>query len=81
VFIVDYAGYDAYRAEHFAEYEGRRLTDAEVNESHRIVARTLIPVTDYKEDFAKPSVLINRELGFDEVELVGELPKRRSVRV
>ena len=46
------------------------FTDEEVNEFQRIRARTLIPVTEYKGDYKNPFVLINREIGFDEIEWI-----------
>jgi len=48
----------------------RKNIDDKYQEYFRSIGRTIIPITDYKGDFKKPVVLVNRELGLDEVEIV-----------
>lgn len=47
-----------------------RLNDEQANEIHRVLAKTLVPVTEYKGNYQKPVVLISRALSFDEVKIV-----------
>jgi hypothetical protein len=71
IYIVDYALYDKRRAEITVTLgERNSFTNAEVGDMHRAAARTLIPIAEYKGGFEKPVVLIDRELSFDEVEIV-----------
>jgi hypothetical protein len=35
-----------------------------------VLAKTLVPITEYKGDYKKPVVLISRSLEFDELEIV-----------
>lgn len=48
----------------------RDFTREEVADFHNARGRTLIPITEYDGSYQQPIVLINRELGFDEVELI-----------
>lgn len=72
IYIADHAPYEKRRKElGEAMEEGRdRFTDAEVADFTRAWARTLIPIIDYTGGFEQPVILINRELSFDEVEVV-----------
>lgn len=72
VYIADHAEYEARRKELGDVMEEGRdtFTDEEVNDFTRARARTIIPISDYKGDYKKPVVLINRELSFDEVEII-----------
>ena len=46
------------------------LSNAQYTEMKRVLARTLTPINEYKEDFGKPTVIIGRDLEFDEVSIV-----------
>lgn len=71
VYIADNAPYEARRTELFKEIKPRdRLTDAEVADAQRARARTIIPISEYTGDYEQPVILVCREIGFDEVELV-----------
>lgn len=75
IYIADHGEYEQRRAEIEAfafqtEPERTRLTGTEVAEFIRARGRTIVPITEYKGGFSKPVVLICRELGFDEVEIV-----------
>jgi hypothetical protein len=77
VYIADMGGQDEYKEGIWeANPEQKRLTDEQYYEFKRIPGRTFVPITEYRGGFKQPVVLINRELGFDEVEIVGELPRR-----
>ncbi len=72
IFIADHAQYEKRRTElGEAMEEGRsRYTDAEVADFVCARGRTIIPISKYKGGYEQPIVLINRELSFDEVEIV-----------
>lgn len=74
IYIADHGAYERRRAEMIKELlnpQNRdRFTDEEVGDFVRARGRTIIPISDYRGDFEQPVVLINRELGFDEVEVV-----------
>jgi hypothetical protein len=71
VYVADNAPYEKRRSELFEEIKPRdRLTDAEVAEATRARARTIIPITEYTGGYEQPVILVNRELDFNEVELV-----------
>jgi len=54
-----------------------RRTDEEVSQACLARARTIIPISEYAPgSFMDPVVLFNRELDFNEVELVIEAPRR-----
>ena len=46
------------------------FTDAEMYQQNVARARTLTPINEYQGGFTKPVLLIARELGLDEVEIV-----------
>ncbi|MFA5197818.1 MAG: hypothetical protein WC437_05370 [Patescibacteria group bacterium] len=75
IYIADHAQYDKRRKELGDAMEnGRdRFTDAEVADFTRARARTIIPISEYKGGYEQPVVLINRELSFDEVEVIKEV--------
>ena len=73
IYIADHAPFEHRRKEleKEGEKEGRdRFTDAEVHDFTCARARTIIPISEYKGDFEQPVVLVNRELGLDEVEII-----------
>jgi len=72
IYIADHGPYEKRREELGAamEKERSRFTDAEVSDFMCARARTIVPISEYKGGYEKPVVLINRELSFDEVELV-----------
>ncbi len=72
IYIADHAAYEKRRKElGDAMEKGRDLfTDAEVADFTCARARTIVPITEYKGGYEQPVVLVNRELSFDEVELV-----------
>lgn len=78
IYVADHGVYEKRRAELAAGFKGSRdcFTDAEVNDFLRARACTIVPLTEYKGDFKEPVYLINRELGFDEVEVIGKRPGR-----
>jgi len=73
VFVADHAAYEKRRAELPFAFEGKRdcFTNDEVNDFVRARACTIVPIVDYKGNYEEPVYLINRELGFDEVEVIG----------
>ncbi len=81
IYVADHAPYEKCREELFNEIKPRdRLTDEELAEAYLARARTIIPITEYAGGYKQPVVLINRELGFDEVELVsGSWPECQYV--
>jgi len=68
IFVVDYRAWDDYREEAFKTTE--MLTEAQLDENYVALAKTLVPIAEYKGDYKKPVVLIGRKLEFDEVEIV-----------
>lgn len=46
------------------------MTDEQYAESLRMIGRTIAPIQEYEGRYEQPIVLINRELDFDEVEVV-----------
>jgi hypothetical protein len=78
VYVADHAVYEKVRAKLWKDIAGTRdcLTDAEVNLFLRARACTIVPIVDYKGDYVDPVYLINRELTFDEVEVIGRRPER-----
>lgn len=74
IYVADHAAYERRRAELAVAIEGQRdrFTCEEVNGPVRARACTIVPLLDYKGDYETPVYLINRELGFDEVEVIGE---------
>jgi hypothetical protein len=77
IYVADHAAY-VKRREVLAEaFKGQRdrFTDVEVNDFVRARACTIVPITEYKGDYEEPIYLINRELDFDEVEVIGARPE------
>jgi len=74
VYVADHAAYEKCRAVLAAAIQGARnsFTQEEVNDFIRARACTIVPILDYKGNYADPVYLINRELGFDEVEVIGK---------
>ncbi len=72
IYIADHAPYEKRRQEigNAMEKSRSRYTDAEVADFTRARARTIVPICEYKGGYEQPVVLVNRELSFDEVELV-----------
>lgn len=71
VYVADWALYEKSREATFAgKPNDFRASDADVAEWQKAAARTLVPITEYKDGYEKPVVLINRELSFDEVEVI-----------
>ena len=73
VYVGDHAAFVKRREELWAALEGSdrtSLTDAEVNQMEAARGATLVPITEYDGSYELPVVLIGRELGFDEVEIV-----------
>ena len=77
VYVADHAVYEKRRAVLAAAIQGKRdsFTQEEVNDFIRARACTIVPITDYKGGYEDPVYLINRELGLDEVEVVGRRPE------
>jgi len=74
VYVADNAAYKRRRAEIATSIKDQRdrFTDAEVNDFVRARACTIVPITEYRGGYEEPVYLINRELGFDEVEVIGK---------
>lgn len=73
IYVADHAPFERRREElgKAAEKEKRdHFTDTEVQDFARARARTIVPISEYKGDFELPVVLVNRELGLDEVEII-----------
>jgi hypothetical protein len=73
VYVANDAVYEKLRAELGAQIKDQRdcFTQAEVDSFIRARACTIVPITEYKGNYEDPVYLINRELGFDEVEVIG----------
>lgn len=79
IYVADHAVYEKRRKilSEVATKEKRDcFTDAEVNDFIRARACTIVPLSEYKGGYEAPVYLINRELGFDEVEVIGKRPGR-----
>ncbi len=71
VYVAELATQEAYKEEIWRQNPKlERLTDEQFAEFQRIPGRTLVPITEYRGGYEQPFVLINRELDFDEVEVV-----------
>lgn len=72
VYIADHAEYEKRRKQlGDAMEDGRdQFTDAEIADFTCARARTIVPISVYQGGYEQPIVLINRELSFDEVEVV-----------
>ncbi len=81
IYVADNAVYEKFREELSSAIRGKRdrFTDEEVNAFIRARACTIVPILEYKGGYEDPVYLINRELGFDEVEVIGpRTPERAS---
>lgn len=76
IYVADHAAYEGVRAKLWQDIAGTRdcLTDAEVNLFIRARGCTIVSILDYKGNYEDPIYLINRELDFDEVEVIGKRP-------
>lgn len=71
IYIADHAAYEKRRKELGEAMVNRdRFTDIEVHDFTCARARTIIPIHEYKGGYEDPVVLVNRELSFDEVDIV-----------
>lgn len=75
IYVADHAAYEKRRKEICEAVEAEegdrdRLTDGEVADFMCARARTIVPLSEYDGSFEQPIVLVNRELSFDEVEVV-----------
>lgn len=71
IFIADMSAREEYKAEWFNDHPGQKSLSHEAYREFLLISgRTIIPITDYKGDYKEPVVLINRDLSFDEVEVV-----------
>ena len=78
IYVADMSAQDEYKQKLFEENpKQERMTDEQYNEFQRVSSRTLIPITEYKGDYKRPVVLINREMYFNEVEIVSGPHKER----
>ena len=80
IYIADHFQHERRRAalSSIVKAEGRSsFTNAEVADFTRARARTIIPISEYRGGYEQPVVLINRELSFDEVEVVSGPHKDR----
>lgn len=78
IYVIDEAAYDLRRAQLLADPSGvgrKRFTNEEVGEMFRARAKTMVPWNEYQGDFQKPVIIIGRQLGFDEVEVVPDSEK------
>lgn len=76
IYVADNFPYEEMRQRLFHEITPRdRLTDEEIGNAYAARGATIIPITEYRGGFKEPIVLINRELDFDEVEIVGTFKK------
>lgn len=71
VYVVDNAAYEEKRQQIFEAITPRySLTERELGDVLAARAATIVPVTEYKGDYKKPMILINRELDFDEIKWI-----------
>lgn len=74
IYVVDNAKYVEKRKELFEAIAPReRLTDEEFGDVLAARGATIVPITEYQGDYADPIVLIDRELDFDEVEVISKI--------
>lgn len=75
IYVGDHAAYLKRRDELELVMENRdRFTDNELNEMYLARGHAFVPVSDYDGSFEQPVLLIGREIGFDEIEIVS-IPK------
>jgi hypothetical protein len=71
IYVADISVREEYKSKIFQnDSKKERLSEEEYREFLRASGRTIIPISEYKNDYKEPVVLINRELSFDEVEVV-----------
>lgn len=71
IYIADMEPQKRYKRELFEQNPNQeRMTNAQYAEYLRVGGRTIVPVTEYEGGYSQPIVLVNRELDFDEVELI-----------
>lgn len=75
VFIVDWQAWHDYRDKTFTETHDT-LTDNEVGDMYRAVAKTFVPITKYKGGYKQPVVLIARKLEVNEIGKTYTFPRR-----
>lgn len=78
IYIADHAVYEKRRQEIGEQMKtDRDFTEAEVRDFMSARARTIVPINEYRGGYEQPIVLLRRNMGFDEVELVsGPHPSR-----
>lgn len=68
VYVIDYAPQEEYKAKIFEDApEQHTLTNEQYDDYRRLLGRTMTPINEYKGGFKSPAVVINREVGLDEV--------------
>lgn len=67
IYVVEWQEWDDYRNHAFRPGHDR-LTNEEYHEMYRVVARTMVPITEYDGSYKNPVVLIGRILELDEIE-------------
>jgi hypothetical protein len=73
IYVADHAVYEKRRAEIAATLGSRAMfTDAEILDFQRARACTIVPIVEYAGNYEDPVYLINRELAFYEVEVLGK---------
>ena len=74
IYVADNAAYEKRREAITKSIKDQRdcFTNDEINDFVRARACTIVPITAYKGGYEEPIYLINRELGFDEVEACGK---------
>lgn len=81
IYIADHGEYERVRQDIGSTILNRDyFSDEEVARFTRARASTIIPISEYRGGFEQPLILINRELSFDEVEVVKDIrsvPTRR----
>jgi len=76
IYVADNFPYEKMRQQLFRKIAPRnRLTDEEIGNAYAARGATIVPITEYKGGYKEPIVLINRELDFDEVEIIGQMEK------
>lgn len=76
IYVIDWQEWDDFRERTFTPIHNR-LTNQEYVEMHQVVARTIVPITEYDGNYRKPIVLIGRNVELDEVEAVYLPPQER----
>lgn len=71
IYVADYEEYMKVRRVLIAELNDRKeFTPEEMKEMDLAFAHSIVPITEYDGSYEQPVVLVQRELEFDEVELV-----------